>query len=67
MISDNYDLFSALSENEGAEESGSGDFLPLAARMRPLTIGEYIGQEHILAPGKPLRKAIDLGICMPRV
>lgn len=63
MISDNYDLFSALSENEGAEESGSGDFLPLAARMRPLTIGEYIGQEHILAPGKPLRKAIDLGIC----
>ncbi len=32
---------------------------PLAARMRPRTLDEYCGQEHILAPGKLLRRAID--------
>lgn len=35
---------------------------PLAARMRPRTIDEYLGQEHILGPGKPLRKAIEQGV-----
>lgn len=32
---------------------------PLAQRMRPRTLDEYIGQEHILAPGKLLRRAIE--------
>ena len=32
---------------------------PLAARMRPRTLDEYIGQEHILAPGRLLRRAIQ--------
>ncbi|MBV9672369.1 MAG: replication-associated recombination protein A [Verrucomicrobia bacterium] len=32
---------------------------PLAARMRPRTISEYVGQEHILSPGKLLRRAIE--------
>jgi putative ATPase len=32
---------------------------PLAERMRPATLEEYAGQEHILAPGKPLRSQID--------
>ncbi|MDE3167867.1 MAG: AAA family ATPase, partial [Acidobacteriota bacterium] len=27
--------------------------------MRPRTLEEYIGQEHILGPGKPLRKQIE--------
>src|SRR5210317_387825 len=31
---------------------------PLAARMRPRTLDEYVGQEHILAPGRLLRRAI---------
>lgn len=34
---------------------------PLAARMRPATLDEFIGQEHLLAPGKPLREAIERG------
>ena len=34
---------------------------PLAARMRPRTLDEYLGQEHLLAPGKPLRRAIEQG------
>ena len=37
-------------------------FQPLASRMRPKTIEEYVGQTHLLQPGKPIRKAIDHGI-----
>ena len=32
---------------------------PLAARMRPRTLEEFVGQEHILAPGKPLRVQVE--------
>jgi len=32
---------------------------PLAVRMRLRTLDEYIGQEHILGPGKLLRRAIE--------
>ncbi len=32
---------------------------PLAERMRPRSLDEFVGQEHLLAPGKPLRLAIE--------
>ncbi len=32
---------------------------PLAARMRPRTLDEYVGQQHIIGPGKLLRRAIE--------
>ncbi|MBL9127829.1 MAG: AAA family ATPase, partial [Verrucomicrobiales bacterium] len=32
---------------------------PLAARLRPRTLDEYVGQQHILAPGQLLRRAIE--------
>ncbi len=32
---------------------------PLAARMRPRTLDDFVGQEHILAPGRLLRRAIQ--------
>src|SRR5579863_7800797 len=32
---------------------------PLADRMRPRTLDEFVGQEHLVAPGKPLRTQID--------
>ncbi|MBU1908745.1 MAG: replication-associated recombination protein A, partial [Verrucomicrobia bacterium] len=32
---------------------------PLAARMRPQTLDEVVGQEHLLGPGKLLRRAIE--------
>ena len=35
--------------------------LPLAARMRPRKLEEFVGQEHLLAEGKPLRAAISSG------
>jgi len=34
---------------------------PLAARMRPRTLDDIVGQRHLLAPGKPLRDAIEKG------
>lgn len=35
------------------------DFMPLAFRMSPTSLDEYVGQEHILGKGKPLRRAIE--------
>jgi putative ATPase len=32
---------------------------PLADRMRPSTLGEFVGQQHLLAPGKPLRRLLE--------
>lgn len=46
------DLFAPAAEDFSAEA-------PLATRMRPETLDEYIGQTHILGPGKILRRAID--------
>ena len=34
---------------------------PLAARMRPQTLAHYVGQTHLLGPGKPLREAVERG------
>ncbi|MDC9597441.1 replication-associated recombination protein A [Xenorhabdus anantnagensis] len=37
------------------------EFQPLAARMRPVTLDHYIGQQHLLAKEKPLPRAIRAG------
>jgi putative ATPase len=46
-----------------ATPSAAGESLPatapLAARFRPRTLEEYVGQDHLLAPGKPLRRLIE--------
>jgi putative ATPase len=34
---------------------------PLASRIRPVTLNEYVGQEHLVGEGKPLRLAIEEG------
>jgi putative ATPase len=49
------DLFDN-SEPEIQSEALDG---PLAARMRPRTIDDYVGQDHLLAPGKALRELIE--------
>jgi putative ATPase len=41
------------------EPAGTLANAPLAERMRPRTFDEFIGQEELLAPGKPLRQAIE--------
>ncbi|HZJ31861.1 MAG TPA: replication-associated recombination protein A [Vicinamibacterales bacterium] len=43
----------------GAASSANAPGTPLAERMRPRTLDEVVGQEAILAPGKPLREAIE--------
>ena len=35
---------------------------PLAERMRPKTLDQYIGQQHLLAPNASLRRALDAGV-----
>ncbi|GAK87678.1 Holliday junction DNA helicase [Vibrio ponticus] len=47
--------------NYSFDFAGDEDFRPLAARMRPQTLDQYIGQQHILGEGKPLRRALEAG------
>ncbi len=51
------DLFQEQRGDENAQTVDAS--APLAARMRPRTLDEFVGQEHILAPGKLLRRAIE--------
>ena len=44
-------------------EAADDPFAPLAARMRPRNLDEYIGQSHLLGPNKPLRQALERGRC----
>jgi putative ATPase len=46
----------SLFDTTGPAEDGKR---PLAERMRPERLDDYIGQEHILGPGKPLRRQIE--------
>jgi putative ATPase len=47
------DLFDEPGHDAGTNRA------PLAERMRPRTFDEYVGQQDLLAPGKPLREAIE--------
>jgi putative ATPase len=50
------DLFS---EEEDINAASTNSAAPLATRMRPRSLEEFVGQEHILGPGKLLRRAIE--------
>lgn len=52
------DLFSYADEEE--REHGQSRHQPLADRMRPRTLDEFVGQTHILGEGKLLRRAIEV-------
>ena len=41
--------------------SAGPDPRPLADRLRPTTLDEFVGQEHLVGPGKPLRQSIETG------
>jgi putative ATPase len=41
--------------------TASVEFRPLADRMRPRSLAEFVGQRHLLDAGKPLRRAVDTG------
>lgn len=44
---------------DGASAANTGR--PLADRLRPATLAEYVGQQHILGPDKPLARVLDAG------
>jgi len=54
------DLFATPAEpNPATAAAAPSRHQPLAARMRPRNLDEYVGQSHILAPGQLLRRAIE--------
>ncbi|MDN5653840.1 MAG: replication-associated recombination protein A [Kocuria sp.] len=50
-----FDSDDESSPEESARGRSSGPRSPLAVRMRPRTVDEIVGQEHVLKPGSPLR------------
>ncbi|MCB0871467.1 MAG: replication-associated recombination protein A [Solirubrobacterales bacterium] len=48
-------------ESTGSGIPEAGPDAPLAARMRPVSLDEVVGQDHILAPGTALRGAVEAG------
>jgi len=48
-------LFQSISQPDESNDKSR----PLAERMRPRTLDEFVGQEHILGPGKSLRVQIE--------
>src|SRR3954454_11380560 len=58
------ELFGSLTESAGNEKAAGAEERifkrqPLAARMRPRDLSDYVGQSHILAPGQLLRRAVE--------
>lgn len=49
-------------QGESSPVSDVDNLQPLAARMRPRVFADFIGQEHLLGPGKPLGEAIRRGL-----
>jgi putative ATPase len=46
-------------QDASAPDASGAAHAPLAARMRPRTLDEFVGQEHILGAGSVLRRAIE--------
>src|SRR5258708_5101888 len=57
-------LFREMSEDQGAS-SGSRTAAPLADRMRPRVLSEFVGQEHLVGEGRVLRRLIEGGGPLP--
>jgi putative ATPase len=52
-------LFGEIPEPPGSGPRRDSRLAPLAERMRPRTLEEFVGQQHLLSPGKPLRVQIE--------
>jgi putative ATPase len=48
-----------LFENNTRKKEKNTKFTPLAERMRPNTLDEFVGQKHLVGSGKPIRKMIE--------
>jgi putative ATPase len=49
----------SLFDDEPSARPASNAPVPLAERMRPQTLDEFVGQDALVGPGRPLRRAID--------
>src|SRR5579864_9203028 len=49
----------SLFDNTPPQPAGMDKKRPLAERMRPERLEDFVGQEHVLGPGKPLRQQIE--------
>lgn len=56
---DDAGLFAAQVEDRAEQRLSAS--APLAVRMRPTTLAEVVGQEHLLGPGSPLRRLVEGG------
>ena len=52
-------LFDPPNDSDRRAVAGARGGAPLAERMRPRSFDEFVGQQELLAPGKPLREAIE--------
>lgn len=72
MSADQTDLFASFEQvQEDQKQSQNSntvdEFAPLASRLRPQSIEEYIGQTHLLGEGKPLRTMLNRGTCYSKI
>lgn len=66
MSANQMDLFSSyeqLERDKQTQQDVVDEFAPLASRLRPQCVEEYIGQSHLLGKGMPLRTMLDRGCC----
>ena len=60
MSANQTDLFAAIEQEQKDKDSLASSeqldaFAPLASRLRPQSVDEYIGQRQLIAKGRPLR------------
>ena len=72
MSANQTDLFAAIEQEQKDKDSLASSeqldaFAPLASRLRPQSVDEYIGQSHLIAKGRPLRALLDKGQCYSMV
>ena len=53
----------APNDNAVTNTASASSFMPLAAKMRPKTLADYVGQQHILGGDSPLAQSIEQGHC----
>lgn len=54
-------LFDGAADDSESASTANDVNAPLATRMRPRTLGEFVGQDHIVGDGSVLRRAVDRG------
>lgn len=54
-------------QKQQVQEQNFNQYAPLASRMRPTCLEDYIGQSHLIAKGKPLYEALQQGQCFSMI